>query len=137
MNPEQFARFKKTPQFNKKLYDLGRIAEVEVLDTLKVFFNDKSIIPLPEGHSFDFEGVNKYIELKSRRVYRLAYEDTAIGRTKIHKALADKSRDYYFVFKFINGLYYVKLDETVQLRLGDIKGISHYFISVSILTKIE
>ena len=30
MNPEQFARFRKTPKFNEKLYNIGRVAEAEV-----------------------------------------------------------------------------------------------------------
>lgn len=137
MNPEQFALFRKTPKFNEKLYNIGRVAEVEVLEKLQLFFDDDSIKPLPEGNSFDFTGVNKLIELKSRRVYKLTYDDTAIGVTKIHKALADTTKDYYFVFKFINGLYYTKIDSTVQLRLGMINNIQHYFINVNILTKIE
>lgn len=137
MNPEDFLRFRKTSRFNEKLYQIGRVAEIEVLDKLKDFFDDESIRERPEGDTFDFEGANKFIELKSRRVYRLTYEDTAIGIRKVEKALADPSSDYYFVFKFINGLYYIKMDSTVQLRKGLIKNIPHYFISVSILSKIE
>jgi hypothetical protein len=137
MNPEQFARFRKTPKFNEKLYNMGRVAEAEVLDKLRVFFDDEFIQPLPEGNSFDFIGTSKYIELKSRRVYRFTYEDTAIGVGKIQKALADPSNNYYFVFKFVNGLFYLKLDKTIELRLGRINNIEHYFIKVKDLTEIE
>ena len=74
--------------------------------------------------------------MKSRRVYRLTYKDTAIGVKKIETALADKTRDYYFVFKFVNGLYYWKFDSSIQLRMGMLNNILHYFIPVNILTKI-
>jgi hypothetical protein len=137
MNPEQFARFRKTPKFNEKLYNIGRVAEAEVLDKLRVYFDDELIHALPEGDSFDFVGTYKYIELKSRSVYRFTYEDTAIGVGKINKALADQSNNYYFVFKFVNGLFYIKLDKTIELRLGKINNIDHYFIKVRDLTEIE
>jgi hypothetical protein len=42
MNPEQFARFRKTPKFNEKLYNMGRVAEAEVLDKLRFFFMTNS-----------------------------------------------------------------------------------------------
>jgi hypothetical protein len=75
--------------------------------------------------------------LKSRSVYRFTYEDTAIGVGKINKALADQSNNHYFVFKFVNGLFYMKLDKTIELRLGKINNIDHYFIKVRDLTEIE
>lgn len=137
MNPIQFEKFRKTPQFNKQLYDLGRVAEVEIFDKLKTFFDDDTIFQLPEGNQFDYEGINKKIELKSRRIYRLTYADTAIGIKKIETALKDKTRDYYFVFKFVNGLYYWKFDYSIQLRMGMLNNILHYFIPVNILIKID
>lgn len=136
MNPEQFARFRKSHQFNEKLYNIGRVAEAEVIDKLRTYFDDEFLHALPEGDTFDFIGTTKFIELKSRTVYRFTYEDTAIGVKKIEKALADTQNDYYFVFKFVNGLFYIKLDKTVPLRLGKINNIEHYFISVKQLTEI-
>ena len=135
MNPEQFKIFRKTSNFNKELYDLGRIAEIEVLEKLRIFFNDESINHLTEGHSFDYLGKNKYIELKSRRVNRLTYEDTAIGIKKINLA-KEGIDDYYFVFKYINGLFYWKYNKDQELRKGMLNNISHYFIPVNILIKI-
>ena len=83
MNLEQFNIFKKSPKFNKERYELGRVAELEVLDTLREYFEDGTIFPLPEGDQFDFTGKDKKIEFKSHSVCRLQYDDTAIGVQKI------------------------------------------------------
>lgn len=118
-------------------YELGRVAEIEVIDTLKIFFEDPTICPLPEGDLFDFCGKDKRIELKSRSVYRLTYEDTAIGVGKINASkLMHNIIDDYYVFKFVNGLYYWKYSPNSSLRLGSINGTQHYFIPVTDLIKI-
>ena len=56
MNLEQVNTFKKSPRFNKERYELGLTAEMEVLDTLREYFEDGTIYPLPEGDQFDFTG---------------------------------------------------------------------------------
>ena len=138
MNPEEFTIFKNNPKFNKDRYELGRVAEMEVIGTLQEYFQDSSICELPEGNQFDFQGLNKKIELKSRSVYRLTYDDTAIGVGKIQASkLIFGIEDHYYVFKFVNGLYYWKYDLATELRLGCIHGIQHYFIPVLNLIKIK
>ena len=138
MNPEEFLLFKNSPRFNKARYKLGRVAEIEVIDILKKYFDDPSINPQPEGDMFDFCGKNKKIELKSRSVYRLTYDDTAIGMGKIHQSqLMYGCEDHYYVFKFVNGLYYWQYNPDSLLRLGSINGIQHYFIPVADLIKIK
>ena len=138
MNLEQFNIFKKSPRFNKERYELGLIAEMEVLDTLREYFEDGTIFPLPEGDQFDFTGKDKKIEFKSRSVYRLTYEDTAIGIQKINKSRSMEGiEDHFYVFKYVNGLYYWKYDSKLILRQGKINGINHYFIDVRELIKIK
>ena len=138
MNIEQFNIFKKSPQFNKERYELGRVAELEVLDTLREYFGDGTIFPLPEGDQFDFTGKDKKIEFKSRSVNRLTYEDTAIGVQKINKSRSMEGiENHYYVFKYVNGLYYWKYDSTLFLRQGKINGINHFFIDVRKLIKIK
>ena len=138
MNPEEFLIFKDSPKFNKLRYELGRVCELEVIETLQEFFKDPSISPLPEGDSFDFYGKDKKIELKSRSVYRLTYEDTAIGLTKIHHSKSMYGfEDHYYVFKFVNDLYYWKFTPNCLLRKGSIHGIPHYFIPVLNLINIK
>ena len=138
MNIEQFNIFKKSPQFNKERYELGRVAELEVLDTSREYFEDGTIFPLPEGDQFDFTGKDKKIEFKSRSVNRLTYEDTAIGVQKINKSRSMEGiENHYYVFKYVNGLYYWKYDSTLFLRQGKINGINHFFIDVRKLIKIK
>ena len=138
MNIEQFNIFKKSPQFNKEWYELGRVAELEVLDTFREYFEDGTIFPLPEGDQFDFTGKDKKIEFKSRSVNRLTYEDTAIGVQKINKSRSIEGiENHYYVFKYVNGLYYWKYDSTLFLRQGKINGINHFFIDVRKLIKIK
>lgn len=97
MNLEQFNIFKKSPRFNKERYELGLFAEMEVLDTLREYFEDGTIFPLPEGDPFDFTGKNEKIEFKSRSAYRLQYEDTAIGVQKINKSrLMEGIENHYY-----------------------------------------
>ena len=126
MNLEQFNIFKSSPKFNKERYELGLIAEMEVLDTLREYFEDGTILPLPEGDQFDFTGKDKKIEFKSRSVYRLRYDDTAIGIQKIKKSQSMEGIDnHYYVFKYVNGLHYWKYDSKLLLRHGKINGINH------------
>ena len=129
-----FAKFKLSNKFNKEKYDVGILQEKAVLPLLKVFFNDDSIVNLPEGHTFDFKGNNKYIELKSRSCKQQTYTDTAIGVSKIRQAYKDVSTtQYYFVFKFSDGMYYWKYDSSVKLRTAMIYNIPHLFIPNSVL----
>ena len=138
MNLEQFNIFKSSPKFNKERYVLGLIAEMEVLDTLREYFEDGTIFPLPGSNQFDFSGKGKKIEFKSRSVYRLTYEDTAIGIQEINKPRSMEGiEDYYYVFKYVNGLYYWKYDSKLFLRQGKINGINHYFIDVREIIKIK
>lgn len=83
MNLEQFNNFKSSPKFDKERYELGLITEMGVLDTLRQYFEDGTILPLPEGNQFDFSGKGKEMEFKSRSVCRLTYEDTVIGIQEI------------------------------------------------------
>ena len=130
-----FENIKKSVRFNKDLYEYGREQERKVIDTLKVFFNDVGIIDLPEGYTFDFIGNNKLIELKSRQNNRLQYSDTAIGMNKIKEA-KNYTGEVFFVFKFLDGLYYWKYDPMVKLRKGYINITLHYFIPVDALMPI-
>ena len=138
MNIEQFNIFKKTLKFNKERYELGLIAEIEVLDTLRDYFEDGTIYPLHEGNQFDFFGKDKKIEFKSRSVYRLTYQDTAIGVQKINKSrMTGGIKNHYYVFKNVNGLYYWKYDWKLFLRQGKINKINHFFIDIRELIKIK
>ena len=133
-----FESFKKTVHFNKNNYEFGTSAESEVLGIIQTFFNDPTIIPLEDGADFDYIGDHKLVELKTRRCNRLAFNDTCIGVCKIERArkLCHKY-DIYFVFKFLNGIWYHKFDPKEELLMGMINHKQHYFISTKTLIKIE
>ena len=131
-----FEKFRKTKNFNNKLYLEGTKREKVLLPLLQTYFKDPMIHSLPEGDVFDFKGKQKLIELKSRKNNRLTYPDTAIGMNKINAA-QQSSDEVFFVFEFLNGLYYWKFDKSIDLRIGYINDIAHYFIPVNILTPIQ
>ena len=91
-------------------YNFGVESENNVLDTLKAYFSDNSII------KFDFKGTNKYIELKTRRNNYLKYDSTIIGLNKFKEA-SQLDEDVYLVFKFTDGLYMYKYDREYQLNI--------------------
>ena len=97
-------------------YNFGVESENIVLDTLKAYFSDNSIIKLNKSHTFDFKGTNKYIELKTRRNNYLKYDSTIIGLNKFKEA-SQLDEDVYFVFKFTDGLYMYKYDKEYQLNI--------------------
>ena len=127
----------------KKYYTFGLKKEVELLPTIRKFFNDETIIKLDDYNIFDFKGDNKYIELKSRNCNYNKYPTTMIGYNKIKKAL-ELNEDIYFIFNFTDGIYYFKFDKNIQLEIKQggrfdrgKKELSDYaFIPIEILKEI-
>ena len=120
-------------------YNFGLKKEVEILEILKKYFNDDTIIKL---NVFDFKGIS-YYELKSRNNEYNKYSSTMIGNNKIIKA-SQLDDDVYFLFSFTDGLYYWKYDKNYKLEIkkgGRIdRGIAeindYAFIPIEILIKI-
>ena len=140
---KNFEAFRQSPKFNSVLYKRGTEQEIILLPTLRTFFQDDTLEPLPDGSHFDFKGKNKFVELKSRSCNRLTYQDTAIGVDKIDYAetLFLGGSKVYFVFQYTDGLYFWEYDPIQKLKLlryGRIppKGIPHWFVPVDILTPL-
>ena len=86
-----------------------------------------------------------FVEIKSRRNAKNAYEDTMVPSVKIEKALnlIRLGHKVYFVFNFTDGIYFIDLEKAI-VRFG--KGartdrgaleLGHYaYIGVDLLTKI-
>ena len=125
-----FAAFQRTPRFNSANYAIGHAAEIAQLGAIRAFFDDPNIEPLSAGHTFDFESPTRLIELKTRRVKRLTYYDTAIGANKIRFARCSE-KEVVFVFGFTDGLFYWRYDPALALRAGPLLGVPHHFIPVS------
>lgn len=62
------------------------------------------------GEFFYFDWVNEehgiFGELKWRRVHKNAYKTTIVGEPKIKYALSHPDKSYFFVFRFVDGLYF-------------------------------
>ena len=139
MNPfKDFESFKQSSNFNSKNYQVGTLEESILLPTLCTVFYDTTLRSLPEGSLFDFQGHNKVIELKSRLCKRNTFKDTAIGASKIAYAKQQHHLKIYFVFQFLDGIYYWEYDPSIKLRSGKIPttGIPHWFIPVEILIPV-
>ena len=125
-----------------KDYNFGLQKEVEILEIIKKYFNDDTIIKLNNYNVFDFKGLS-YYELKSRNNEYNKYSSTMIGNNKIIKA-NQLTEDVYFLFSFTDGLYYWKFNKNYKLEIkkGGRKdrGIFEYsdyaFIPIEILIKI-
>jgi hypothetical protein len=123
-------------------YNFGLKKEVEILEIIKKYFNDDTIIKLNKYNVFDFKGIS-YYELKSRNNEYNKYSSTMIGNNKIIKA-SQLDDDVYFLFSFTDGLYYWKYDKNYKLEIkkcGRIdRGIAeindYAFIPIEILIKI-
>lgn len=59
----------------------------------------------------DYTNANKtvYVELKTRRIRHDAYPTAIIGKNKVDFC-SDPSKDYYFVFSYLDGVFYIKFD---------------------------
>lgn len=54
-----------------------------------------------------------YVELKTRRIKHDQYPTAIIGLNKLKWCQRDPTKEYYFVFCYTDGLYYIKYDDTV------------------------
>lgn len=121
----------------------GLEKEKEYLELFQHYFSN-NLKRTKQNSVFDYEDSNCLIELKSRRCFLKTYSDTMIGVNKIQKAKCS-NQTIYFVFSFLDGLYYWKYDETVYLRYdrggrkdrGKYEFKNYYFIPIEILTKLE
>lgn len=98
----------------KSDYLLGCESERSVLSQLRVF--DPTLEKTEnDKHPFDF--VNKvsdlYIELKTRNNTKERYATTMVSASKVKYARDHPNTDFYFAFKFTDGLYYIAYDETI------------------------
>lgn len=91
----------------------GGHSEVNNLNALETHFNTK-LKHNGTFHCFDYsnEGQTIFIELKTRRVKHNQYPTALIGKNKVDFC-KDPNIDYYFVFCYSDGLYYLKYDKAL------------------------
>lgn len=96
---------------------------------------------------FDYESENTVVELKTRKCMSNTYPTTIVGTNKFDKLNSgDDIRSAYFVFEFIDGIYYWKYDkgqlDTFEMReycrtdRGRFERRMHYSIPIKHLVKI-
>jgi len=130
--------------FNRD-YEFGRQSETTVLDTLKTFFNDSTIVPSTDKFDrYDFIGAGCKYELKTRRLTRNRFATTMLP---LGKLLSETPENNIFLFQFTDGLYYIRYDKKTfstfnvapfcrQDRSGFDAEQDYIYIPVNLLTKI-
>ena len=60
-------------------------------------------------HAMDFANSSKtvYVELKTRRIKHDTYPTALIGWNKV-QFCSDPTKEYYFVYRYTDGLFYIK-----------------------------
>ena len=127
----------------KNDYLTGKKQEITVLEQINKFFNDDIKHTEDKFCSYDFIGTKYIYELKSRNNLMNAYPTTIIGGDKI----IDNQKQI-FLFKFVDGLYYIKKtklfntfvkENFVRNARSDFIDIKkqYIFIPVDKLTKID
>jgi hypothetical protein len=78
-------------------------------------------------NTFDYHNKTKtvYVELKSRRICHDDYPTAIIGKNKVDFC-TDPSKEYYFVYNYNDGIYYIKYDkelfDTFEVKRDYIRG---------------
>ena len=96
-------------------YETGNNHEIFMLPKLQEYFNDATLQLTPKTHTFDYIGLNKFIEIKKRNFNSDKYKDTMIGVNKIEYCKG-KEAECYFVFSFTDGDYIYQYNDTDQLN---------------------
>ena len=99
---------------SKKSIDLifGKKNEIEILPILRNFFGFSDLeIDVDNPYStIDFVNDFILIELKSRRIRHDKFTTCFIGYNKFKHFKQNENKDCYIVYKYDDGLYYVKFD---------------------------
>ena len=89
--------------------DFGMKKEISEIGKIRNRFSN-SLKPTNNFFVFDYVSTDCYVELKSRRNKLNTYPDTMVGKNKLNYA-ETADRPVYFVFSFIDGLYYWKYNK--------------------------
>jgi len=85
----------------------GKTFEVETFELIKQL--DPELKPIDDFFApFDFESPNSFVELKSRLFEMARYPTTIVGYNKVKHAEEHPEKDFYFCFRFTDGVFYSK-----------------------------
>ena len=82
---------------------------VDLQDLFKTTFERQGGFSIMDYHN---PTKTVYVELKTRRLRHDQYETTIVGKNKVDFC-RDPNKDYYFVFSFLDGIYYIKYSSSV------------------------
>jgi len=118
-------------------YNIGKQSEEKILPIIRRFFKDKSIEPTKlKTDRYDYKGLTKNYELKTRTNKYNQYSTTMIGfdKCEINSIL---------LFKYTDGLYYIEYNKE-QFDKYELKKFTKYtipkdyiYIPIKDLIKIE
>jgi hypothetical protein len=127
----------------KSDYEFGKKQELSILEIINEKFKDNIELVKYEYSTYDYKGDKRHYELKSRNNTYNKFPTTLIPASKIKD-----NKKIIFLFKFIDGLYYIKyrknkfkdfkLDmfkRNQRIDYNDIKQL-YYFIPIEKLKKI-
>ena len=111
--------------------------EIRIKPILEKFFN----IELTHNNRysiFDFCNENNYIELKCRNCYSTKYSDLMMNLNKwnVGFKFMNFNKNVYYVFEFIDGLYYYKQEINANFEIRKYKNIKYIYIPNYKLQKI-
>jgi hypothetical protein len=91
--------------------EYGRMSELAVLPLINKHFNDDAVASSEIYSTQDFFSQNAVYELKSRKIVHNLYPTALIGANKAVLKKDDREKSLYFVFSYLDGLFYIKYDE--------------------------
>jgi len=91
--------------------EYGKASELAVLPMINKHFNDNAVASSEVYSTQDFFSQNAVYELKSRKIVHNLYPTALIGCNKAILKQEDREKSLYFVFSYLDGLFYIKYDE--------------------------
>lgn len=93
----------------------GKKSEIEVYELIKQL--DPELVKTPDEYDlFDYESSKSLVELKTRTFEMAKYPTTYVGTNKVKYASEHPEKEFYFCFRFTDGLYYSKYDKEVYSK---------------------
>ena len=101
------------PPTQKADLAFGAKNQTEVLPLINEFFKDNAVEYEDEFSTQDFFSEKAVYELKSRHIKHDQYPTAIIGCNKCNLSEKDYEKDLFFIFKYTDGLFYIKYDNQV------------------------
>jgi hypothetical protein len=98
----------------------GKSSEITTFDLIKQLDPELELISHPYA-LFDYQSPNSYVELKTRLFEMARYPTTIVGVNKIKFAEEHPENDFYFCFRFTDGVFYSKYDAKVYSKFKKAK----------------